>query len=696
MELYGKTVCVTFEELVGGGILTESNYKKLVRSQKLTVLTKGGNGRKARVAYDSLPEKFRSAYDMQNPNARKEMEKRLTAITPTDERLKSDDRAVEYFRSCTPAISLERQAEYVLNAKVLNALAAKASAMTELHSASGYRRPKLVSDELVALSERLRERYGHTLPKSRARLLEKYNHYRRYGYEVLANGNFGNQTARKIGPAEGRVLIRLRRSKFPVYTEMQIFEEYNRIAKEKGLSPVKSPQTVSNYLNKTAVKLWWFASVHGEVAFKNEFMPTFDTKMPDMPNTLWYGDGTKVNLYYKEYDRKSKRMVARTTDVYEVMDACTEAFIGYSFGPERFSTQYSAYRMALETCKVKPYEIVTDNQGGHKRADAVAFLGQICHLHKTTMPHNAQSKSIESAFGRFQSQVLHKMYNFTGQNITARKRGSRVNLDMITANIESLPTREDMMEQYLHLRDEWNNSPHTGSETGLTRMEMQASLCCPYAEQVEGRELAELFMLTSAKSVEYGTEGYCFTLNKQEYRYMVYGEDGLVDMNFHLSNVGESFHYRYDPADMTRIELWKPTASGLVFAAVATPKVSIHRATADRAEEEDALLFAQLRANEQARVAMHIASEEMLLDECAGEAYAKLNIPRPVGVSKKRMDAYREAYATGKIEAPVSYPDGTEPVPFSFEEEDEQGIATVGEFTKAASELTWEEMYGDF
>ena len=129
---------------------------------------------------------------------------------------------------------------------------------------------------------------------------------------------------------EGRLLLKLKRSKFPVYTDMQIFEEYNRQAKIRGLNRIESPQTVNNYLYKTNIKLWWYAAVHGEVAFKNEFMPQFDTKLPEMPNTLWYGDGTKLNLYYKAYDKKQKRMAARTTDVYEEMDACTEVFLGYA------------------------------------------------------------------------------------------------------------------------------------------------------------------------------------------------------------------------------------------------------------------------------------------------------------------------------------------------------------------------------
>ena len=74
-----------------------------------------------------------------------------------------------------------------------------------------------------------------------------------------------------------------------------------------------------------------------------------------MPNSLWYSDGTKINLYYRAYDERQKRWVARTTDVYEVMDACTELFLGYFIGDgENFFVQYMAYRMPLQTWKVKP------------------------------------------------------------------------------------------------------------------------------------------------------------------------------------------------------------------------------------------------------------------------------------------------------------------------------------------------------
>lgn len=692
MEMFGKTPCVTFDELVGSGIMSKPSFDKYVREKKFTVLQKGGNGRKVRVVYESMPEPIRAKYNERYPNARKQLQKQ---IIPMNERLKGDEKAANFFRAYTPKITIERQAEYMLNVKVLNAMVAKEMEMTGEHNKSGYRHKTLVRTAILALCENLRERYAHTLPQSAARLIGKYNEYKRRGYAALISGNVGNQVARKVGPKEGRLLLKLKRSKFPVYTDMQLFEEYNRIAGEKGLRRIASPCTVTNYLYKTAVKLWWYASVYGEVAFKNEFMPLFDTQLPEMPNSLWYGDGTKLNLYYKEYDKKRKRMVARTTDVYEVMDACTETFLGYSFGQENFLTQYDAYRMALETWKVKPYEIVTDNQGGHKTKGAKTFFEKICRLHKTTMPHNGQSKSIESAFGRFQQQILHKLYNFTGQNITAVKENSHVNVDLIMANIERLPTLEEVKEQYIGCRNEWNAMDHPTSETGMTRIEMYTSLNSPKAEPLEDYEVADLFKIFSTASVKYGKDGYCFEIDKKEYRYQVYDEKGQVDLNFHMRHVGESFRYRYDPKDMRVIELWQANATGLVYMADATPKVRIHRATAERSEEDNNFLFTQLRENERARVAHHIASEELLLEECMSEAYTKLIVPPPVGVSKKSMEGYREAYADGKLKAPVDYLPGTGPGTFEPDDDDERA-ASVGEFTKETSGLTWLDVYKDF
>ena len=556
MEMYGKNICVSYRELVESGIISKSAYDKYVNQGKLTVARRGARNREALIYYDTMYPPIRVAYDTKNPEAKEHLRKQLKKVqtNPMNIRLKSDDKAVEFYKTYTPKISIDRQKEYVLNAKVMNAMIVQETGLQNKHSEYGYTHKSLVRNTVISLCEELRRSFNHTLPKSESRLMEKFRDYKKRGYVALVSGTTGNQSARKIGPREGRILLRLKRSKFPVYADMQIFDEFNRIVAERNarvtreedrLKPVESPQTVINYLYKTNIKLWWYGVVHGEIAFKNEFMPQFDTKLPQMPNTLWYGDGTKLNLYYKDYDKKNKRMVARTIDVYEVMDACSEMFLGYSFGAENFLTQYEAYRMALETWKVKPYEIVTDNQGGHKKPEAQAFFKKICHLHKTTMPHNGQSKTIESAFGRFQQQVMHKLYNYTGQNVTATKESSHVNIDLIMKNISQLPTLEEMKEQYLKCRHEWNSMPHPTSETGMTRMEMYTTLNSPKAEQLDEYEVQELFKLLSKDSVKYGKQGFVFSRNNKEYRYMVYDESGQVDMGFHMQNVGVSFRYRH-------------------------------------------------------------------------------------------------------------------------------------------------------
>lgn len=55
MEMYGNTICVSFTELVGGGIISKPTYDKYTREGRLTVVQRGGNGREALIAYRSMP-----------------------------------------------------------------------------------------------------------------------------------------------------------------------------------------------------------------------------------------------------------------------------------------------------------------------------------------------------------------------------------------------------------------------------------------------------------------------------------------------------------------------------------------------------------------------------------------------------------------------------------------------------------------
>lgn len=179
MELYGKIQCVTYDELVGSGLLSKPSYDKKVRDGIINVVRRGCRGRVALIDYISLPSGLKAAYQEAHPNAEKELIKKSMSCT-----IQSDDAAVKFYRDYQPAISLERQQEYVLTAQVLNEMVRVEKAMKAEHKIRGSYLPKETWSAVKGTCENLREAYQYTLPENEARLRQKFNAYKREGYPV--------------------------------------------------------------------------------------------------------------------------------------------------------------------------------------------------------------------------------------------------------------------------------------------------------------------------------------------------------------------------------------------------------------------------------------------------------------------------------------------------------------------------------
>lgn len=688
MEMYGNILCVTFSELVQGGVLSEPNYKKKVREGKLRVLTRGGNGRKVLIDYVSMYQPVKAAYDAKYPNAAKQLKEQIKEEAMSDV-LMADSKAVEYYRERYTLpngsnLTDKKQNEYVLNAQVMNEMVRIEKETSALHKKCGYLNKSVVWEIVLGTCEKLREQYQHTLPNNPARLREKFNAYKKYGYEALVSRKNGNQTARKIGPTEGRLLLKLKRSIVPRYTDAQIFDVFNRQAVERGLTPIKSITTLRNYLYDPAVEPLWHAAVYGMQSWKNKYSSLIKTSLPSMRDSLWYSDGTKLNLYYRN---ESGKMC--TTSVYEVMDAYSEVFLGYDIAPnEKFDNQYRAFRMAVEFAGVRPYEIVNDNQGGHKKLEAQGFFDKIAILHKPTMAYNGQSKTIESVFGRFQAQVLHKIWYFTGQNVTTVKKSSHPNMEFIEQNAYALPTLAEVKEIYHQCREEWNNGVHPA--TGIARMDMYRMSENPVTTPVQPVEMVQMFWLTTAKPVTYKNYGLQVEINKQKYHYDVYGEDGLRNEQWALRNTGREFRVMYDPMDMTCIELWEETASGMRYSISATPKVDICRGTQERTSEQTSYMRRTIDLNKETMALVQLSTEDFDLNEKIAAELFGLSTPKPKNVSQKKMKEVRQKYEAGELAAPISLPEKMQ-----LEEEYENTeleYSTTGEYTKVASNLTYDDV----
>ena len=136
--------------------------------------------------------------------------------------------------------------------------------------------------------------------KNLARLRGKIRCYKLQGYPSLISGKVGNASTLKITEEAGRFLIALKRSRVPVYTDSRIFEEYNRVAPEKGWKELKSKRSLTMWFNRPEIQPLWWDAVHGEMSAHQRFGRKHRTELPSRRDTLWYGDGTKLNLYYQD------------------------------------------------------------------------------------------------------------------------------------------------------------------------------------------------------------------------------------------------------------------------------------------------------------------------------------------------------------------------------------------------------------
>ena len=119
MEYFNNILCITQPELLE--VMSESNYKQMVRRGKISRARRGGNGRQALIVFDSLPGKYRSAVRERKPDI---------STMPLQEWLRAnytpDAEARSYFSAFRfdngSALPAEKINEYTVNASVIKAV----------------------------------------------------------------------------------------------------------------------------------------------------------------------------------------------------------------------------------------------------------------------------------------------------------------------------------------------------------------------------------------------------------------------------------------------------------------------------------------------------------------------------------------------------------------------------------------------
>lgn len=633
-EYYQNNIlCVQANWLMSAGIVSETNYKNLTIRGHIKRLQLGGNGRKALIQFDTMRTDIKNkVIELVGDPYEK-----ITTIKFADY-IEDDQKAYEFYTNFTldsgDALPEKARAEYRANANVCNAIQYLLNSKIAQRKALAGTKLNVWQKIAEVVSQLPKHTYPHSLPSNHRRLKDKVNQYLNSGYEVFIHKSYGSKNAEKINDDAKSFVLALWQNqiqRIPNYA--QLLSAYNKKAVEEDWKILKSEQSLINFLTDPKIEPLWYGHRFGELKFKEQFTMTLKTAMPSVRDALWYSDGTKINMYYQDDKGKMK-----TINVYEVIDAYSEVFLGYHISEnEDYEAGYQAYKMAIKTAQHRPYQVSFDNGSGNQKLHNGGFFDKISKLAIKTQPYNGKSKTIESIFGRFQTQFQAQCWNWTGQNITAKKTSSRQNMEFILANVDKLPTLAELKTIYAKMRTEWNEAPH--HKTGLPRIEMYLNSVNPEAPEVTPFQMVDFFWIERKQPITCHSGGITLKEKGVSYDFVVYNENTRTfNSEWHMNNVNQKFHIKFDPDDMSLIYLYKKTPLGLKFECAAETKMQIHRAVQEQEEHEAEWYRNQLEMNRKMRITISEQANENLSKHNMSAADYDFKAPKLKGISNKQVE----------------------------------------------------------
>lgn len=519
MEYYEGRLCVSYQELVDGGIMSAANYKQIAARGKMRVMRRGGgaSGCCALVAVDSIPSRFQPMVKELYPEGA-QTRLRLWVM----ENYETDQGAVAFFNDREKTgVDLtkypEKIREYVTNASVLNCcikLYDRASTARKLMG------EKYNWDYMADAIEALRAELGHTLPTSTLRFRKKVTEYRREGYSCLISGKFGNQSARKVDYRTEQLILGLAVLPNKPYNT-NIAEMYNMfvcgeldvydpktgelmnpddfVDRKTGEPLELSESTINNYLNKPKNRVLVEHALSSWTTFMHEQMPHVHRHAPEFSLS-------KISFDDRDLPRKLKDTKARPK-AYYAYDVMSQCVVGFAYNRNKnvdlvvecFRSMFRLLERRGWNC---PAQVEVENHLMSQWKDSFLKAGVLFPFVRFCAPQNSQEKYAEPMNGAKKRSVEHRNHLGIGR-FYAKDRHYRTEAKKVFDELND--TYED--KQYYSwdeliaddMRDvmEFNNSLHPNQKKypGMTRWQvLEANLnptLQPIAKSVLARFIGE-------------------------------------------------------------------------------------------------------------------------------------------------------------------------------------------------------------
>lgn len=427
METVNGTICISHAELTGR-IITTANLNNLVRRGKVKQVQKGGNGREALFAVESLPMKWRTEVYRRYPDLQEQADSKefLDTVQP-------DGAALNFFESYTLAdgrnLPADKVLEYSANAAIMNAFRACWDAHVSKRQRSGKK--ALAAKEFWARAAgslpRLADRWPHSLPGSARRLQMKMAEYVEQGYACFISGKYLNGNAAKVADEDRENVLTALLAHHNNLPDTLVAEGYNRFADAKGW-PKITAKTVGVWREKLGSVIR--AGRLGVSNFRNNVTMQVKRSRPSTPLLMWSLDGWTVELLYQstKQDKKGHNVTTYTNrlTMVVILDVFNNYPIGYAVGThESPALIKEALRDAAKHTEeltgqmLRANQIQSDRYAIKTMADLYAIMGD-----KVTpaQAHNAKAKPVEPYFNYLNTNYCIRCNNWSGFGITSNPK----------------------------------------------------------------------------------------------------------------------------------------------------------------------------------------------------------------------------------------------------------------------------------
>lgn len=607
-------------------------YKSDKKRNKITTYGLGGNGRQVLIDFEALPQDRKTEVLKKYGNPYEYLAKQ-----PLIDYVKINwDYQAEQFYNNYVLANKSRLPEQTVSKYTKAATWLKAMQ----HFTTDKRALKQTLNISIAsfweFSGQLMHSNDVALPTNERRLKDKLKQYNDEGYMCLIEGwRFGNDYSKKVKEGLSEAVLIKMIADPKKHDDTIVAQYYNEWAIKNNHEAI-TPQTVANWRKKKA--LITTLSRDGAAVNYNLNSKRIMRERPSAPMLLINSDDNVLDLYFNgttPYHRKT---------LYVIADAFNDFILGYAIGEtntiELIKEAYlnaANYVKQLTGSHYLWHQIQTDNWAiDPKKEGALATYFKDQAIFTPATIKVAQAKYIERSFGVVWHQQLKLFPNYSGFNITAKRK---INPDAVQAAKKDFPPVEQAPAYIAKFIDNMRKTinPASGIDRQTEWLEAFKASYKSQKRQINFEKHLQLFGTTHPYDNRITAAGIQFQLNGKRLSYDLPNE-------LYKEHVRATVKITYDPYDMSQVLI--SDGKGLRFLAEEVKKMPSALADykeGDRARFNDLLDFKK-------EINQHVHTEMDRYNEILERAGIDAASLIQAGVISKEINHKAQKVLTGHID----------------------------------------------